>query len=308
MLKLENITVRFGVPENNPVVNDVSLDVNTRGKIGIVGETGSGKSVLLLAMLQMLPKSANVSGRLLLGNRDVLKMGKKEIAAIRGKVISYVPQGSGNGLNPLLTIGYQVGEPLIQHAKLKKKEAVKRAQETLKRFDLGEEERLVKAYPHTLSGGMKQRALIAMGVIAGSPILFIDEPTKGLDSRRVNMVIESFKLLEDRTILCVTHDLRFARKTAGSIFVMYASQQVEFADKEDFFREPLHPYSQALLRALPENGLHVNTGFSIPNTEYETSNACLFINRCSQKTIRCHQRPPLVDLRVRKVRCWNYVH
>jgi peptide/nickel transport system ATP-binding protein len=307
MLELENITVRFGSPENTPVVNDVSLHVHHLDKIGIIGETGSGKSVLLLAMLQMLPLSAYVSGQLLLDGQDVLKMDKKEIANIRGKMISYVPQGTANGLNPLLTLGYQIGEPLTQHTDLKAEEVQYRVIEVLKKLDMGDEEKLVKAYPHTLSGGMKQRALIAMGIIGGAPIIFIDEPTKGLDSRRVNLVTESFRLLADRTILCVTHDLRFARKIAGKIFVMYASQEVEFANKEDFFKKPLHPYSQALLQALPENGFHVNMGFAIPNTEYEVNSACLFANRCTQKTKKCTQRPPMVDIHGRKVRCWNYV-
>ena len=307
MLKLESITVRFGPPENNPVVNDVSLSVEPMDKIGIIGETGSGKSVLLLAMLKMLPKSAHVSGRLLLDHRDLLQMNQREITQIRGKVISYVPQGSGNGLNPLLTIGYQVGEPLMQHAKMKQDAAIERVINTLKSFDIGEEEKLVKAYPHSLSGGMKQRVLIAMGVIAGSPIIFVDEPTKGLDTRRINMVVESFKMLEERTILCVTHDLQFASKIAKKISVMYASQQVEFCSKEDFFREPLHPYSQALLQALPENGLRANLGFAPPNSEYETIEGCLFANRCNNKTARCNQRPPMVDIRSRKVRCWKYV-
>jgi peptide/nickel transport system ATP-binding protein len=137
MLKLENITVRFGVPENNPVVNDVSLTVEALDKIGIIGETGSGKSILLLAMLKMLPKSALVSGKLLFDSRDILQMNKKEIAGIRGKIISYVPQGSGNGLNPLLTIGYQVGETLIYHEKMKKQKAIERATEILRSFDIG---------------------------------------------------------------------------------------------------------------------------------------------------------------------------
>jgi peptide/nickel transport system ATP-binding protein len=121
------------------------------------------------------------------------------------------------------------------------------------------------------------------------------------------MVIESFKMLEDRTILCVTHDLRFARKIANKIVVMYAAQQVEFSSVEDFYREPLHPYSQALLQALPENGLRANLGFAPPNTEYEMIDGCLFANRCIVKTDRCKQRPPLIDIHGRKVRCWKYV-
>jgi peptide/nickel transport system ATP-binding protein len=307
MLDLEHITVRFGSPENIPVVNDVSLHINPLDKIGIIGETGSGKSVLLLAMLKMLPPSALVSGSMLIDGQDVLQMDKKEITKIRGKKISYVPQGTANGLNPLLTIGYQIGEPLTQHTDLNEQEIRYRVAEALTRLDMGDEDKIVKAYPHTLSGGMKQRALIAMGIIGEAPIIFIDEPTKGLDGRRVDLVVESFRLLANRTILCVTHDLRFARKIARKILVMYASQQVEFAEMEDFFRHPLHPYSQALLQALPENGLHVNMGFAIPNTEYESNQACLFANRCAQKTKKCQQRPPLVDVHGRKVRCWKYV-
>ncbi len=130
-----------------------------------------------------------------------------------------------------------------------------------------------------------------MGIASGSPIIFIDEPTKGLDSRRVNMVVDSFKLLKDRTILCVTHDLQFARRIAEKILVMYASQQIEFANRDEFFCEPLHPYSKALLQALPENGLRVNMGFAPPNNEYENINGCLFASRCPERNARCNLRP-----------------
>jgi len=307
MLKLENITVRFGSPQNHPVVNDVSLAVAPLDKVGIIGETGSGKSVLLLSLLKMLPTSALVSGRLLLDDRDVLQMGKDEIIKVRGRRISYVPQGTADGLNPLLTVGYQVGEPLAQHGRLRAKEVRRRVVELLKYFDMGDEARLARAYPHTLSGGMKQRALIAMGVIAGAPIIFVDEPTKGLDGRRVSMLVESFRRLADRTILCVTHDLRFARQIATRIFVMYASQQVELADKEDFFHEPLHPYSRALLQALPENGLRASPGFAPPTSALEPEEGCLFAGRCAERDGRCRGRPPLVDVDGRKVRCWQYV-
>lgn len=307
MLELQNITVRFGGPGASPAVDDVSLTLGEREKVAIIGETGSGKSVLLLAVLQMLPSVAAVTGKALLEGTDLLSLPQREMNRIRGARIAYVPQGSGNGMNPLLRVGYQVGEPLMIHQGLSPKAAIRKAVEVLRRFDFGEEEKLARQYPHTLSGGMRQRAMIAMGVAQGAPILFADEPTKGLDSRRIAMVAEAFHRLEEQAILCVTHDLRFAREIAQRVAVIYASQQVEQAGREEFFREPLHPYSQAMLAALPENGLRADLGFAPPREDKELAGACHYYRRCPWKCERCRVNPPLFDLGGgRKVRCWKY--
>ena len=305
MLDIEHLSVRFGGASE--AVSDISLSVGEKEKVVLVGETGSGKSVLLLAILQMLPASASVSGRALLDGTDLLTLSPKEMNRVRGERISYVPQGSGNGMNPLLPVGYQVGEPLMIHQNLSKKEALAWAVAALRRFDFGQEEKLARQYPHTLSGGMRQRAMIAMGVAQGAPLLFADEPTKGLDGHRIELVVDAFRRLEDQAILCVTHDLRFAQEVAQQMAVLYASQQVEWCSKEAFFREPLHPYSQAMLAALPENGLQAETGFAPPREDSQLAGACRYYRRCPWKRSRCRENPPFFPVGDgRKVRCWNY--
>lgn len=307
MLKVENLTVCFGEKGSPEAVTDVSFELKEKEKIAIIGETGSGKSVLLQAMLKMLPETATISGNVYLEGKNILTLSEKEMNHIRGVRISYVPQGSGNGMNPLMKTGYQVGEPLMIHQKLSKKNAIGRAIKVLKRFDFKDTEKLARQYPHVLSGGMRQRAMIAMGVAEGAPLLFADEPTKGLDERRILMVTETFSRLKEQTILCVTHDLRFARAIAETISVMYASQQIEWCKKEDFFSNPLHPYSQALLAALPENGLQAGMGFAPPRESAELIEACHYYRRCPWKCEKCKKNPPLFEVENgRKVRCWKY--
>ncbi|MCF0120542.1 MAG: ABC transporter ATP-binding protein [Oscillospiraceae bacterium] len=171
---------------------------------------------------------------------------------------------------------------------------------------MGSEEQWARAYPHMLSGGMKQRAMIAMGVAAGAKTILADEPTKGLDSDRIESVIECFNMLKDETVLCVTHDVNFARAIGDNISVMYAAQQLEYAERDDFFSCPLHPYSQAIIAAMPENGLQCTVGFAPPHTEYSRL-ICRFAERCPQCSDRClNEMPPMINLDGHHVRCWQY--
>nr|WP_312579921.1 ABC transporter ATP-binding protein [Sedimentibacter sp.] len=305
MLKIENVSVCFGTCENSPVVDSVSMDIVKNSKNVIIGETGSGKSVLLLAVLKMLPTSAIVKGRAVFEGENLMSMSSKELEKIRGARISYIPQGSGNGMNPLLTVGFQIGEPLMEHKGFKKKSAFAESIKLLKKFSVGNEENNAKAYPHTYSGGMRQRALIAMGVSAGADVIFADEPTKGLDNNRIDTVIECFRQLDDKTLLCVTHDLRFAKEIGENISVMYAAQQIEYCSKEEFFAKPLHPYSEAMINAMPENGLKSSVGFAPSHEAYETE-GCRFSYRCPYFMERCKLSPPLINNSGRKVRCWKY--
>ena len=304
MLSIENVSIRFG--DNPEVVGDTSITLSRRDKMVVVGETGSGKSVLLLAVLRVLPRSAHVSGRILFDGQDLLLHSKSGMTAVRGRRISYIPQGSGNGLNPLYPIGRQIGETIVKHSDLSKSEARHKSVELLRRFGLENAREICASYPFMLSGGMRQRVLIAMGIAAGAELVLADEPTKGLDQNRIAMVTDAFRNLDDRTLLCVTHDLRFAKTIASKIVVMYASQQIEYADSESFFSDPLHPYSQAMLEALPENGLAANMGFAPPRRDEISQKCCHFYGRCAHKTQRCRKTPPLMDLGSRKVRCWKY--
>lgn len=157
LLEVKNVSVRFASGHGVQAVENVSLTVNKKEKVCIVGETGSGKSILLLAILHLLPENAIVTGEAFFEGEDMIRMKRRQLDKIRGARISYVPQGSGNGLNPLLTVGFQVAEPMIEHQKIGKKEAIAEAVKLMKRFHIGDEEEVAAQYPFTYSGGMKQQ-------------------------------------------------------------------------------------------------------------------------------------------------------
>lgn len=304
MLDIKNVSIDFSV-KNGTIrpVDGVCLKVENGIRHLIVGETGSGKSVLLMSILGL--SGGKVQGEIYWNGRDLLSLTVREMASLRGTEISYIPQGNANGLNPLMKNGTQIGEPLAVHHHMGKKEAFEKAVKALKRLDFSDAWRWARQYPHNLSGGMKQRALVAMGTIAGSSFLLADEPTKGLDDSRRGEVEKLFTSLESTTLLCVTHDLDFAKHVAHRISVMYAGQIVETADKEDFFKAPLHPYSKMLIQSLPENGFQFQAGFAPSHDDY-SSGGCRFVARCQLAGQRCTKKPPLIDYRGRKVQCWNY--
>lgn len=228
---------------------------------------------------------------------------------IRGGVISYVPQGGGASMNPLMRVGFQVGEPLMEHRGYRKKQAVAASIPLLKRFNLSREEEMVRAYPHTFSGGMRQRAMVAMGISAGAKIILADEPTKGLDRRRVELVGQTLNLLKEETLLCVTHDMAFARTISQEICVMYAAQQVEMGPTEELLTNPLHPYTRDMIAAMPENGMQCQSvGFAPAHGSYlHCSRGCRYQDRCRERCERCKTVPPMVEINGHMVRCWKYV-
>lgn len=308
MLELSNISVEFASERSVLAVDDFSLDLPDGSRTAIVGETGSGKSVLLLAILRLLPPNAVVRGRIMLDGEEILAADRKRLGQIRGGIISYVPQGGGASMNPLLRVGFQVGEPLMEHRGYSKKQAVAASIPLLRRFNLSDEEKLSRAYPHTFSGGMRQRAMVAMGISAGAKILLADEPTKGLDGRRVKLVADALNLLERETLLCVTHDMAFAGAVSRRICVMYAAQQVELGPAADVLERPLHPYTRDMIRAMPENGMtYEDRGFAPSHDSYaDCARGCRYAGRCRDRGARCGTPPPLFGVDGRKVRCWKY--
>ncbi|MGN0268821.1 MAG: ABC transporter ATP-binding protein [Lachnospiraceae bacterium] len=303
MIEISNLSVTFS--ENIRAIDHVCLLVPDKKTTVVVGESGSGKSVMLAAILHILPSSAKVSGSVKLDGEELLIKTEKQMEQIRGCALSYIPQGGGTSMNPLLTVGYQVAEPLIEKKHLSKKEALRLAVSWMKKLNLENEEKLAVSYPHTLSGGMRQRTLIAMGAITGAPVLLADEPTKGLDGERIETVIELFRTLKDRTILCVSHDLNVVRAIADYVCVMYAAQQVEICTARKFFEEPLHPYSKMILAAMPENGLKAVLGFAPAHTK-QGQTGCHFYSRCPYRMEHCCKEPPVVEMKNRRVRCWLY--
>lgn len=306
LFRVEALSVCFQGGNYVQAVEDVNLSVYKGDRLCIIGETGSGKSILLLAILRLLGKNAQVTGDALYRGRSLFAMTAKEMNSIRGNAISYVPQGSGNGMNPLLKVGFQVGEPLMAHRGLSRKEAEHRSVGLLKRFHLGREEVLAKQYPFTFSGGMRQRALIAMGVAADAELMFADEPTKGLDERRVHLVADAFHALDRQTLVCVTHDLSFARSIASRVSVMYAANQVEIAEAAELFSNPLHPYTRDMLAAMPENGLQFRAGFAPAHGDAQAT-GCKYRDRCTDCTAMCREAPPMTSVGDHQVRCWKYV-
>ncbi len=303
MIEIKNLSISFG--KNAPkVLNDMNMTIEEQDKIAIIGETGSGKSILLLAILGLLPPSADIEGEVYYKGVNLLSLKRKYWDSIRGKEISYVPQGSGAGLNPLIRVGEQVSEPLRIHLQYSMEKSVKKSIELLSRFNIGDEAKRAYQYPHTFSGGMKQRAMIAMGISAGAGIILADEPTKGLDNRRIEMVKDCFKLLEDKTYVCVTHDLNFAQAVGKNISVMYDSMQLEYAKAEELFAKPYHPYTADIINAMPENGLKHPDKFADAATL--PKEGCRYRHMCRYASERCKEVPPMIEKENgRKVRCWR---
>ena len=306
MLELKNVSVEFASKNSVRAVDGVSMILKDGSRTAIVGETGSGKSILMLSIMRLLASNAVVTGQILLDGEDILKADRKRLQQIRGGIISYVPQGGGASMNPLLRVGFQVGEPLMEHKGYTRQEAEKESVSLLRRFNLGNEERMARSYPHVFSGGMRQRAMVAMGISAGARIILADEPTKGLDEKRVDLVADSFNRLKDETLLVVTHDMNFARRVADDIFVMYSSQQVEYAPASKIMSEPLHPYTRDMISAMPENGMRYDDRGFAPSHE-DTITGCRYAERCHECCEKCDEMPPVIDLCGHKVRCWKYV-
>lgn len=304
MLEIQNLSVRFG--KNAPyVVEKINLKIDEKTKTVIIGETGSGKSVLLLAILRLLPSNAIVEGNVFLNGEDLLSMEEKQMYAVRGKKIGYVPQSNGTSLNPLLRVGKQLDESLLINSKAGAAERKREILTLMQELELEKPEKVYKMYPHQLSGGMRQRVLLAMGLCTHAPYIFADEPTKGIDTSGVGRIIDKFAAIQDSTLLCVTHDLGFAEAVGEQAVVMYAAQQVECCAVKELVSNPLHPYTQAMLAALPENGAKVLMGFAPPHDEFENA-GCRFYDRCPYRWEKCQSPPPILDIGKRKVRCWKY--
>ena len=305
MLQLESVSVEFPTAAGTVrPVDGVSLTVKPGERHVIVGETGSGKSVLLMSILGL--SGGRVTGSIRWNGQELLGLTPRAWNRIRGREIAYIPQGNASGLNPLMRIGDQIAEPLRVHLGMGRKAAAERAVAALGRLDFNQPETWAARYPHHLSGGMKQRALVAMGTAAGGRLLLADEPTKGLDPERRDDVRDLFADLSRAggpALLCVTHDLRFARDIATHIHVLYAGQLLESGPAAAFFAGPLHPYARMMLEALPEHGFRYPRGFAPSHEDYGRL-GCRFAGRCPLARDVCRKEiPTLAAVGERRVRC-----
>lgn len=286
-------------------VNTVSLEIFPGETLALVGETGCGKSVLANAILKLIPNTATSQGQIMYQGRNLLALSDKELAGIREQEISIVLQNPSLALNPLYTIGHQIAEPLRIHQKLKKVPALRHATTLLGKMKFPAPQKQRQMYPFQLSGGMNQRVMIAMSVVLHPKLLIADEPTKGLDQALQQEVLEELelvKMLNHSALLLITHDVKLARTIADRIAIMYAGEIMEVARTRDFFSQPLHPYTQAFLQSLPENGFQ-----PIPGSSPEMTNlpkGCPFHPRCSHKRALCTlKNPVMIRSQGRRVKC-----
>lgn len=316
LLEIKDLEVFF--KSSQGIVKAVNkANINTRdGKTtAIVGESGSGKSVTSLAIMGLLDKSSieKISGEINFEGKNLLKSSPEELRRIRGNEISMIFQEPMTSLNPALKVGYQMSEVFRTHFKMDKKTAKEKSIEMIKKVEIPRPEEVYNSYPHELSGGMRQRIMIAMALSSSPKLLIADEPTTALDVTIQKEVLELMKKLKEdmnTSIIFISHDLGVVSDVADYVNVMYAGKLVERAKAEDIFKRPLHPYTRGLIKAIPsahkkKDELYTIRG-SVPNP-IGLPDCCNFCDRCDEKMKICEEKAPEeVDVDGQKVSCFLY--
>ena len=299
LLEITNLTVEFATATGSlRAVDGVNLSVDEREILAIVGESGSGKSVAMLALMGLLPWTAKVSAdSMLFDGKDLLGMNDKQRRKIIGKDISMIFQEPMTSLNPCFTVGYQITEVLCQHFGGKRRSYNNRAIELLNQVGIPAAESRLNSYPHQLSGGMCQRVMIAMMIACQPKLLIADEPTTALDVTIQAQILELLIELQKNhgmALVLITHDMAVVAETAERVVVLYAGQQVEQRKAKKLFENPKHPYSEALLNALPERAQDklLNAIPGVVPGQMDRPQGCLFSPRCSYAQEVCRQEPP----------------
>ncbi|MDA8412089.1 MAG: ABC transporter ATP-binding protein [Treponema sp.] len=315
LLEIKKLSVRFGTAEGTHVaLRDVSFSLSRGETLGIVGESGCGKSVTALSILNLIPDPPGriSEGSISFEGRDMLRLPPEELRAIRGNEIAMIFQEPMTSLNPIHSCGRQVMESILIHHGGTKNEARRKAIEILGHVRIPNPERVFGEFPHQLSGGMRQRVMIAMALACRPKLLIADEPTTALDVTIQAQILELMKALRsdiDSAIIMITHDLGVVAEICDRVLVMYAGRIVESASIKELFRSPLHPYTEGLLRSIPrisEKRGRLSAIEGIVPGPFETPQGCAFAPRCGYAKDICIARTPdLVDFPGgRSVRCW----
>ena len=317
LIEVKKLVTQFsGKNGTVTAVDGVSFNIKKGETLGIVGESGCGKSVTSMSILRVIPpQSGNIaSGEILFGGKDLTKLSDKEIRQIRGNEIAMIFQDSMTGLNPVMTIGKQLVETITAHSKMDKKEAWERAREMLMKVGIPSPAQRLKEYPHQLSGGMRQRVMIAMALSCNAALFIADEPTTALDVTIQAQILELMRELkekENKSIMLITHDMGVVAEMADDVMVMYAGKEMEYGDVKSIFKHPLHPYTQGLLKSIPRLDQDSSERlFNIPGSVPDLSEmpkGCRFCTRCTEACSKCFdQEPGLYEIGEQKVRCWKY--
>jgi len=302
LLSVRNLVTRFRTGRGTiTAVDHVSFDVAAGETLAIVGESGSGKSVTALSILRLIPDPPGQieSGEILFDGKDLLKLSDQEIREVRGNRIAMIFQEPMSSLNPSLTVGLQVGEPINLHRKAPWSLALDKARELLGMVRMSDTASRVTAYPHQFSGGMRQRAMIAMALACEPQLIIADEPTTALDVTVQAQILDLLKDMAARTgsaLILITHDLGVVARYADRVVVMYAGRVVESAPAEELYARPRHPYTRGLMASVPR--LHTDAGERLVPIEGQPPDlsrmpvGCAFAPRCRQATDICRNEPP----------------
>jgi peptide/nickel transport system ATP-binding protein len=309
LLEIENLQTHFRTPDGvNRAVDGVSFTVEAGETVAIVGESGCGKSVTASSVLRLIPEPpGKIKGSIRFEGVDLLKLDERAMRDIRGNQISMVFQEPMTSLNPVLTVGRQIGETLRLHQRLGREAAERRAVEMLRLVGIAEPERRAREYPHQLSGGMRQRVMIAIALACNPKLLIADEPTTALDVTIQAQILDLMSELKQRVgaaIILITHDLGVVAEIAERVLVMYAGRKVEEAPVGELFRSPRHPYTQGLLGALPKLGSSLNEKATklveipgaVPSLKQRIA-GCVFASRCALARDVCRHVPPALELK-----------
>ncbi|MDD5030928.1 MAG: ATP-binding cassette domain-containing protein [Rhodoferax sp.] len=304
LLEIENLSVRF--PSKSAVmhaVDSVSLSLDAGDVLGIVGESGSGKSVTMMALMGLVAYPGEITAdRLWFDGHDLQKLSERDRLRVIGKDMAMIFQDPTTSLNPCFTVGFQMAETLQLHLGMNKKEAHKRSIELLEQVGIPAPESRLGIYPHQLSGGMSQRVMIAMAISCNPKLLIADEPTTALDVTIQAQILDLLRTLQkerNMALVLITHNMGVVSEMAQRVAVMYAGQIMEQRSAHDIFQAPQHPYTQALLAAMPERSDGASRLATIAGMVpglYDRPNGCLFAPRCCYASPHCReQRPALRD-------------
>lgn len=316
LLEIRGLEVSFGGQKNKvKVIHALDIDVKRGETLGIVGESGSGKSVTSLAVMGLLPQNtSHVSGQIIFDGQDLLKLSDRSLQKIRGNKIAMIFQEPMTSLNPIQTCGHQIMEPLMLHMGMNKKEAASRALDLLRLCGISAPEQRFNEYPHQMSGGMRQRIMIAIALSCNPELLIADEPTTALDVTIQAQILELMKELKQKismSIMMITHDLGIVADSCDRVVIMYTGQIFESAPTDKLFSQPLHPYTKGLLNAIPtldktKDRLEAIEGM-VPDAD-KMPKGCRFHPRCKFAFEKCaHKVPKLVSYgEGRMVRCFLF--
>ncbi|MNS14576.1 Oligopeptide transport ATP-binding protein OppD [compost metagenome] len=317
LLEIENLSTHFTTEEGTvKAVDDISLRVRKGETVCIVGESGCGKSITAMSVMGLIegPSGKVVGGSISFGDQDLLKLGKNELRTIRGNEIAMIFQEPMSSLNPVITIGEQIVEPLMVHLKMGKREAQKQAIRLIEQVGISRAEQIARSYPHELSGGMLQRIMIAIAISCNPKLLIADEPTTALDvtiQAQILDLLRKFKQESGMSILLITHDLGVVAEMADYVIVMYSGKIVEEGEVVELFSNPKHPYTRGLLKSKPIMNQRQDELYSIPGqvpNPLDLQQSCYFHDRCEHCMAVCRNKEPSLKevATQQKVACWLY--